>query len=219
MPKLPQKIHTAAETLWNYHRLSMNAPQQADILLVAGSHDLEVAKKGAELALNGTYNEIVVSGGAGKVTSGTFAQPEAVIFKQIMVEKGVDKERIIVEDQARNSGENITLTHQLLGEKATRVRSGLLVTKPYMERRLLATAMKQWPEVLWTVTSPDLNLADYLSTPEAAQRTIELMVGDLQRIDTYATKGFQVPQGIPANVWEAFTVLVDAGYDAQVTKE
>jgi len=39
------------------------------------------------------------------------------------------------------------------------------------------------------------------------------MVGDLQRIRVYADKGYQIPQDIPDDVWNAFEQLVQAGYD------
>ncbi len=208
----------AAQTLWNYHTLSMDVPQKADLLLVAGSHDTEVARRGAQLALDNDYRQIVISGGTGKVTAGLFKEPESVIFQRIFAKKGIEESRVLLETQATNSGENITLTRALLGEKAIAVGTGLLVTKPYMERRLLATATKQWPEVSWSVTSPALSLLDYLKTEEMVQRTIELMVGDLQRIELYAEKGFQTSQEIPAHVWAAFEVLVGLGYDAQVVK-
>ena len=38
------------------------------------------------------------------------------------------------------------------------------------------------------------------------------MVGDLQRIRVYATKGYQIAQEIPDDVWQAFEELVQAGY-------
>ena len=39
------------------------------------------------------------------------------------------------------------------------------------------------------------------------------MVGDLQRIRLYPSKGFQISQDIPNEVWEAFEALVHEGYD------
>ncbi|RPH35134.1 MAG: YdcF family protein, partial [Planctomycetota bacterium] len=42
---------------------------------------------------------------------------------------------------------------------------------------------------------------------------ISIMVGDLQRIRLYPGKGFQVPQEIPPEVWDAYRELVALGYD------
>ena len=42
------------------------------------------------------------------------------------------------------------------------------------------------------------------------------MVGDLQRIKEYPSKGFQIPQDIPDEVWKAWEILIGdeegAGY-------
>jgi hypothetical protein len=47
----------------------------------------------------------------------------------------------------------------------------------------------------------------------SADDVISIMVGDLQRIRTYAEKGFQIHQDIPDEVWKAYKELVAAGYD------
>jgi hypothetical protein len=39
------------------------------------------------------------------------------------------------------------------------------------------------------------------------------MVGDVQRIRAYPALGFQIPQDIPAGVWEAYERLVSMGFD------
>ena len=51
------------------------------------------------------------------------------------------------------------------------------------------------------------------------ERVIQIMVGDLQRIRIYAEKGFQIPQYIPGQVWNAYERLVEAGFDQQLIKE
>lgn len=38
-------------------------------------------------------------------------------------------------------------------------------------------------------------------------------MADVQRMKVYAEKGFQIPQEIPGEVWEAYESLVEAGYD------
>jgi len=42
---------------------------------------------------------------------------------------------------------------------------------------------------------------------------VSIMVGDLQRIKIYPARGFQIEQEIPEPVWQAFELLVRAGYD------
>ena len=45
-----------------------------------------------------------------------------------------------------------------------------------------------------------------------------MLVGDFQRMDLYAKKGYQIPQEIPDTVWSAFYALVEMGYTAQLAK-
>lgn len=212
------EVLSSVETLWEYHRLGMGVPSSADLLLVGGSHDLRVAVRAAEVATSGVYRWIIVSGGAGKVTGELFSEPESVIFKRVMVERGVDEGIVLTETEARHTGDNIVLSRAMLGKNAETVRTGLLLTKPYMERRFLATAQQQWRNVAWSVSSPDATLEEYLGDDDSAVRTIELMVGDLQRIQVYGDRGIQAKQDIPERVWRAYERLVKWGYDGQVMK-
>ena len=67
------------------------------------------------------------------------------------------------------------------------------------------------------VTSPQVSLDEYLGRYSNAvlstDDVVSIMVGDLQRVKLYAEKGFQIPQDIPADVWDAYEALVAAGYD------
>ena len=45
-----------------------------------------------------------------------------------------------------------------------------------------------------------------------------MIVGDLQRIDLYAKKGYQIPQEIPGSVRAAFEALVAMGYTDQLCR-
>lgn len=206
----------AARQLWDYHQLHQALPERADLLLVGGSHDLRVAEYAAELALSHDFRAIVVSGGAGKITGSVFKRPEAELFAEVMERNGVSKADILLETHARHSGENITLSRELLMKRGVTVSTGVLVTKPYMERRFWATAAKQWPEVDWVVVSPEISFDEYPSEDTPEQRMIELMVGDCQRVKIYGESGIQVPQEIPADVWSAFEYLASNGYGAQL---
>jgi hypothetical protein len=48
--------------------------------------------------------------------------------------------------------------------------------------------------------------------PLTSDDVVGITVGDLQRIRVYATKGYQIAQEIPDDVWQAFEELVRAGY-------
>ena len=50
------------------------------------------------------------------------------------------------------------------------------------------------------------------------EATLNLMVGDLQRLRVYAEKGFQAPVDVPEDVWAAYERLAAAGYDTYVIR-
>lgn len=208
-----------AEKLWNYHNVAQSLPSEVDFVLAAGSHDDRVAFRAAELILDGLAPLLVVSGGHGKVTRSTSQQTEAERFWDIAVAEGVHPKDILFEDRATNTGHNIIYTRELLEGQDIKPSSGVIVTKPYMKRRALATARKQWSDVDWYVDGPPLSFEEYATDEVPACRMIELMVGDLQRIKVYADKGFQVAQDIPDDVWKAYEELIDEGYARYVLDE
>jgi hypothetical protein len=63
------------------------------------------------------------------------------------------------------------------------------------------------------VTSPQIPLEDYPNDELPIDLVINAMVGDLQRIEVYPGKGFQIPQEIPEKVWKSYEALVAMGYD------
>ena len=79
-----------------------------------------------------------------------------------------------------------------------------------------------WPEVKLTVTSPVVQIPEYLQDAKeqgiTERAAIEVIVGDFQRLDIYAMKGYQLPQDIPEDKWRAFYRLVEMGYDGQLAK-
>ena len=91
-----------------------------------------------------------------------------------------------------------------------------------MERRACATLERQWPDAAtaMTVTSPQLGFKDYCAFTAHRQykTTINLMVGDLQRIIEYPKRDLQTSQIIPGDVMSAFWQLVEAGYDKHLIK-
>ena len=48
--------------------------------------------------------------------------------------------------------------------------------------------------------------------------SVSVIVGDFQRMDLYAKLGYQVPQEIPEEAWEAYRKLVAMGFDMELAK-
>jgi len=202
-----------SQKIWDYHHVNHQL-KPADCILVLGSHDTRVAEKGAALFMEGMAPLLILSGGLGRLTAGHWTEPEAGIFAQIARNKGVPDNKILIENRSTNTGENIRFTYQKLQENKLAVKSVILVQKPYMERRAYATFKQQWPgePVELMVTSPQISFADYPNTDISVKEVISIMLGDLERIKSYPEKGFQIPQIIPNEVWEAYEILKSKGF-------
>jgi uncharacterized SAM-binding protein YcdF (DUF218 family) len=207
------EIDADAQLIWDYHHMNQEL-KPCEAIFVLCSMDTRVAERAVELFKDGYGSYVIASGGTGRLTKDVFSQPEAQVFAGIIVAHGVPVDKIIIEDESTNTGENIQLTHELL-QKGLNFGSLLLVQKPYMERRTYATFKKQWPdpttEIL--VTSPQVSYAEYFNETCPKELVLNVMVGDLQRIKEYAARGFQIEQAIPDDVLSAYERLVDAGYD------
>ena len=200
-----------ARTLWDYHHVH-HALEKADCIIVLGSHDTRVAERGADVFLEGWAPLLVCSGHLGALTSGMWSRPEAEVFADVAVAKGVPRERILIEGRSTNTGENVDFSKRLLEEKDLRPRKAIAVQKPYMERRTLATFARRWPELEVVVTSPQIDFDAYPTGEIGKDDVIHIMVGDLQRLVVYGRKGWSAPQDVPPEVMAAYEALVAAGY-------
>lgn len=212
------EILSLARQLWDYHKLGQTL-QKSDAILALGSHDLRVAERAAELFIKGFAPWLILSGGLGNFTKNVWQDKEADRFAAIARKMGVPSDKILIENNSTNTGENILLTQKLLAEKRLQIQSFILVQKPYMERRSYATFKKHWPDKEVLVTSPQLSFEDYPTPEIPMDRVINIMVGDLQRIKYYPARGFQIEQFIPQKVWEACEKLIAAGFNKHLIVE
>lgn len=211
--------YSHVKVLWDY--MHMNMPlEKADYIVGFGCYNEEIALRAAELYREGWAPKVVFTGGLGRNTKGMWTQPEAERFSAIAQAQGVPAEDILLETQSTNTGENILFTKKLL--EGQPVRRIIGIHKPFMERRLYAAMKVYWPETDCIITSPQEDIETYIRLSQAQgigeKRVIEILVGDFQRMDVYAQKGYQIPQTIPDCAWNAFHALVDLGYTAQLVR-
>ncbi len=201
----------AARLVWDYHHVN-HALRKADCIMALGSNDTRVAGHAARLYIDGWAPLLVMSGGLGNFTAGKWEKPEADTFKDIAIAAGVPTDRILVENRSTNTGENVKFTQAMLEQHGISPASFILVQKPFMERRTLATFAKVWPGPEFVVTSPQIPFDQYPNATIPLDDLIHTMVGDLQRIMVYPAKGFQTHQAVPEDVHAAYAFLVQAGY-------
>jgi uncharacterized SAM-binding protein YcdF (DUF218 family) len=216
-----KRINELAELIWDYH-LMHHQLQKADCIFALGCHDEGVAIRAADLFNEGWGKWLVISGGVIFDSNEAAIEKkttEAEYFRDIAIGKGVPTEKIIIENNATNTGENFQLTGKLLNQLGHSFQKFIVVQKPYMERRTYATGMAQWKNKELILTSEKISFQDYLQKGIPKDRIINTMTGDLQRIKIYPLRGFQIYQEIPANVWEAFEELVAYGFNKRLVND
>ncbi len=209
------------QILWDYLSLG-KAPEPADLILGFGSFDDNVARRCAQLYREGYASRILFSGGLGRCTGRLFTGSEAARFADVAVECGVPRDAVLLEDRSTNTRENIQFSRTLLQNAGIPHGQVLGVHKPYMERRITAAMGVYWRELNFSVTSPQMTVEEYLADAPrqgmSREAAICVVVGDFQRIDLYAKKGYQLPQEIPDQAWQAYHKLLEMGYVQQLVK-
>lgn len=206
-----------AELIWDYHQMHHRLrPCSAAIGL--GSHDLGVATYAAELYRAGLFPVLVFSGANSPTTAKRFPRGEAVHYAEHATTLGVPHSAIIIEARAKNTGDNLALSRQALQQANIEATSVLLICKPYMERRAYATCRKLWPQVEPVCASEPLTFDDYVKSIGNEHLVIDMLVGDLQRVDEYPKLGFAITQHIPDHVTAAYRRLVKVGFDRRLLK-
>lgn len=209
------------QTVWDY--LGMHqTPEQADVIVGFGNFNTNIARRAAELYRQGLAPVVLFTGGLGRNTEGLLPEPEAVRFARVAMECGVPEKAILLEPESTNTAENILFTRRLLENRGIVHKRILGVHQPFMERRITAAMGVYWPDQAFRVTSPQVSISDYLEDAKKQGVTenaaVSVIVGDFQRMDLYAKKGYQTPQYIPPEAWEAFHALVAMGFDKQLAK-
>ena len=198
-----QKALRSALVLWDYLCLDA-APEAADCIFVMGGHDKGVAQHAARLYRQGVAPVVAVSGGIVNPPSmlerGGVQASEAEELAEVLIAGGVPPEMALLENRATNSGENFRFTDQLFAERGLAIDSAVIVTKPYCERRAIATARKNWPARVTTIGAHRRSFYDYLQTRIPLERVLSMMVGEVDRLRTYGERDFIAPTTVPSAV-------------------
>ncbi|MFC9845156.1 YdcF family protein [Streptomyces sp. NPDC060223] len=195
-----------ARRVWDYHQMG-HYPRPCSVAIGLGSHDLGVADTAVDLYKRDMAPLLLFTGATSPTTRDRMPRGEAVHYRERALELGVPSSAVLVEPRARNTGENIRFSRDLLREASVDVSSVLLISKPYEERRAYATTRKLWPEVEIVSASTPMTLDDYVDSIGDARLVIDMLVGALQRLMVYPEQGFMIRQRVPADVIEAYERL------------
>jgi uncharacterized SAM-binding protein YcdF (DUF218 family) len=216
-PTIPDQLRADLEILWDYHDLR-HEPRRCDVGVGLGGRDLGVAGVAVDLFHRRMFPHLIFTGARTPNSADRFPRGEALHYREYAVTNGVPPESILLETRATNTYENITYSRELLAGLRIRPCSVLVMSRPYQQRRAYATCRKQWPEVEVVCAAPPLSLDDYVGAADDPGRVIDLIVGDTQRVELYAERGFAIPQEVPPAVRAAYRRLVAAGRTSRLAR-
>ncbi|MGW6492006.1 YdcF family protein [Streptomyces sp. NPDC055056] len=204
-----------ARRLWDYHHMG-HTPRPCSVAIGLGSHDLGVADTAVDLYKRGMAPLLVFTGATSPTTHERMPRGEAVHYRDRALELGVPSSAVLVEPNARNTGDNIKFSRAVLEEAGVRVTSVLLISKPYEERRAYATACKLWPGIEFVSASTPMTFDEYVDSIQDAHLVIDMLVGALQRLLIYPEQGFMISQPVPDDVREAYERLCRQGFTSRL---
>ncbi|GGQ12617.1 YdcF family protein [Streptomyces roseolilacinus] len=208
------EVWADAQVLWDYQRMGHEL-RPCSVGIGLGSHDLGVADVTADLYHRGMFPLIVFTGATSRTTEARMPRGEAEHYRDRALGLGVPASVILVEPNARNTGENISFSRDLLEKHGVDITSALLVSKPYEERRAYATARKLWPTVDIVSASSPMTLMEYVDGLGNAQLVLDMLVGAQQRLLVYPAQGFAIRQAVPDRVVAAYERLRTAGFTSR----
>jgi uncharacterized SAM-binding protein YcdF (DUF218 family) len=184
--RLPTEAEIAAI---NTTHLIGTPVRPADLLFVFGTReDVETrVDEACRLWREGYFRWSIVSGG---ITRGS-DRSECEIIAGAMIARGIPAEKILKEDRAMNTGENVIFSLPIIDAALglANIRSVICLGNTWTARRYPMTLHRHWPEVekmLITVDGFETPRALWHTDPEFRRR----MLREWDKIESYKAKGF-----------------------------
>lgn len=211
------------KTIWDY--MVLNQPlTKCDLIIGCGCCDKQIPVLCAELLKRGYASKIIFTGGLGKITQDIFPKSEAEIYRDIAISCGVESERILIENKSTNTGDNFKFSADLIAKNNLKADKILIVHRGIYQRRTLNVAKTVLKNSELFITAPPVTFEEFItflerSTSEEIQRSISVIVGNIQRLIIYPQFGWQTEEEIPLNVLRAYKILKEMGYDKYIYKK
>jgi uncharacterized SAM-binding protein YcdF (DUF218 family) len=122
---------------------------------------------------------MLLIGGRGRLTPKEWPGTEAEKFGEIAKNMGVIDEKIILEPNSTNTGENLEFSRKLLHTAGLPAQRIVVVHIPFMARRAYGCVRKQWAEAEVAFCLPNLDFASEMKEDKIEK--LETMVGEVQR--------------------------------------
>lgn len=209
------------KVLYDYMKINDNI-EKVDAIIGCGCGNLEIPVRCAQLMIQNFADYIVFTGGLGKYTKNTFKHSEARVFQQIAIEQGMDPSKIYLEEDSTNLPQNFINTKELVRRENLTLNTMLLVHSPITTRRTLATAKVYFPDKKILVTTPISEFEEYiqmLQQKNVLEETIQILVGNIQRMIVTPPMGYQIKTKLPKEVEKAYYILKENGYTKHIYRK
>ena len=151
LPSSPGDFERIVGPLWEYLALA-DRPSRADAIFVFGSQALAVPARAAELYRAGHAPVVLVSGHYGRMTRDVFDKPEALVFRDRLLQQGVPPAAVVTETRAANTLENVLFGLAALrrqgGRRRLRAARGQAVRDAPLRRHFRAAGARRARAVL-----------------------------------------------------------------------
>ena len=215
-----QEIVQALEEIWNYMKLDMKI-EKADLIIGCGCLNLEIPVKCADLLKENYAQNILFSGGLGKLTTDKFQKTEAEIFKDIAIEKGIEPRKIYLEKESTNTGDNFSFYLKIIEKYKIKSDKIIIVHNNLSQRRTLSAAKARIKNKEISVTSPNKTFSQFIErlnsiTEEEQYNIISVIVGDIQRLIIFPQLGWQTENEVPETIIADYYKLKNFGYNKYI---
>ncbi len=162
-------------------------PQKADLAFVFGTRHVEATRKTIEIYNTKLVPLVLVSGGINAITK----ENEAEKMMAGLIDLGVNKKDIIIEDRSTNTLENVFFSRNVLENTVDfeKIKSILLIVKNYHSRRALMTIKKHFPKTInifpVTYVVDGLTKYNWYDYKEGKEK----VMSEWQKIHEYLNKG------------------------------
>jgi len=161
---------------------------RADVCIVFGNikHPDHLAEHAAELYHQGYFGRVLVSGAP--ITDNGVS--EAHRMRDILIAKGVPAKDIIVENQARDTPENVKYSMEMLEREIglKNIKSVLSIGHIHASRRFIMTLERRWPEVIKMFSTDNcfkVSRENWHADPEFKRMVLE----EYERIADHKARG------------------------------
>lgn len=197
-----------AENIFNYLNTKDDIID-GDIILGCGSIDTTIVEVVKDLDDKYNYKNIIFSGYMGKGSLGKIKESEAKRFKEYALKLGINKDKIITEEHAKTTKQNIKKSL-----KKIKYKKVVIVHKPYALKRTKLICERY--NIASSVTSVNLSLRKYINKVSrennlSANQVINEIVGEIFMLKHNLI--FGLPKiDIDKNILEDYKYLKKKGY-------